>query len=106
MDKLRTEYRIESVITDLSKKGNSTGLVRKFTKTVERIRKTDWFGLGDVSKKTQCSFCAKYWLDGQEKLHVWNVSCAFLRAETQDQKSIRFFFIPCYIVKTDYSRGT
>ena len=59
VNKLRTEYRTESVITDLNKTGEFNKLSEESKMTVQRLGKIELYGLGEVSKKTQCPSCAK-----------------------------------------------
>ena len=78
---LRTQYRTEFVIADLSE------TVRVPKKTVPKLGKIELFELGEVSTKIQCSSCAKYWPE-ELKLQLRTVFWTFERTETQDRGTI------------------
>ena len=105
VDKVTTEYRTESVITDLSKTGDFNRFSDESKKTIQNLRKIALFELGEVSKKIQCPSCAKYWPEG---LLFCTCELCFMHSSEQKRKiksQFEILSIPHHIVKTDYPRG-
>ena len=99
MKTLRTEYRRESVIADLSKTGELNTFSEESKKTINNFGQMELLELGEVSTKIQCPSCAKYWPQG-----VCDCTCGTcFRPSKEQMRKIKDQFeilsIPYYIVK-------
>ena len=78
---LRTEYRTESVIADLSRTGEFHRFGEESKKTLPRLGKIELFELGGVSKNIQFPSCANYRPEGL--LYFTCGICLMLSTEQQ-----------------------
>ena len=65
---LRTQSRTESMITDLQKTDVFNTFSEESKRTIQSLGEIELFELGEVSSKTQCPSCAKYWPEGLLKI--------------------------------------
>ena len=80
VDKLRTEYRTESVIADWGRQENSTDSTRN-PRQLRKFGNIELFELGETSKTIQCQTCLKYSLEG-----LIYCSCGVCRRQNREKE--------------------
>ena len=102
---LKTQYRTESVIADLSKTGVFNTFSEEPKKTFQKLGKIELFELGDVFTKIQCPACAMYWPGG---LLYGTCGICFRPSKEQKRKikdHLEILSIRHCVVKRTSSRG-
>ena len=61
---IKTFLRTEALITDLQKTAVFITFSEQSKRTIHYLGKIELFDFGEVSAKTQCPSCAKYWPEG------------------------------------------
>ena len=93
VDKLRSEYQTESVISDLWEKRKINKFSEELKRTIQRLGNIVLYKLGEISKTTQYQACSKVL---SIQLLMWSMPHALAGTLAQDQKSIRdpFYSVP------------